>query len=138
MEDTFMCPKCTMENAYCDGTKFVCPDCDFEWDMGSDEDRQTIEPSPKLTMDFFDSIFHGSIFAKGETTDDANGINMSNSGRKLKWMAKKGCANDWTIYAHFADKSWDWIEASGDKVMSKINILKLVDCHENVFNLYRY
>lgn len=26
------CPNCGMDNAYCDGVKYVCPDCGFEWD----------------------------------------------------------------------------------------------------------
>ena len=26
------CPNCGNENAYCDGVRYVCPDCDYEWD----------------------------------------------------------------------------------------------------------
>lgn len=25
------CPNCGMDNAYCDGVNYVCPDCCFEW-----------------------------------------------------------------------------------------------------------
>jgi uncharacterized Zn ribbon protein len=34
------CPQCGMENAYFDGTMYVCPDCDYEWscDFGEVED----------------------------------------------------------------------------------------------------
>ncbi|MBO4841077.1 MAG: hypothetical protein J5524_08755 [Bacteroidaceae bacterium] len=28
---TTECPNCHMDNAYCDGVQYVCPDCDFEW-----------------------------------------------------------------------------------------------------------
>ena len=26
------CPRCASESAYFDGVKYVCPDCDYEWD----------------------------------------------------------------------------------------------------------
>ena len=29
---TTECPNCGNDNAYHDGVKFVCPDCDYEWD----------------------------------------------------------------------------------------------------------
>ena len=34
------CSQCGMENAYFDGTMYVCPDCDYEWacDFGEVED----------------------------------------------------------------------------------------------------
>lgn len=34
------CPQCGMENAYFDGTMYVCPDCNYEWacDFGEVED----------------------------------------------------------------------------------------------------
>lgn len=28
---TTECPFCGMENAYCDGVEYVCPDCDHTW-----------------------------------------------------------------------------------------------------------
>lgn len=28
---TTECPFCGMENAYCDGVEYVCPDCDRTW-----------------------------------------------------------------------------------------------------------
>lgn len=37
-------PKCQSENAYFDGVRYVCPDCDYEWgddtecDYDSDEE----------------------------------------------------------------------------------------------------
>lgn len=38
------CPKCQSENAYFDGVRFCCPDCDYEWDddvtVPSDEDNE--------------------------------------------------------------------------------------------------
>ena len=28
---TTECPFCGMDNAYCDGVEYVCPDCDSTW-----------------------------------------------------------------------------------------------------------
>lgn len=40
------CPNCQSENAYFDGVKFVCPDCDYEWD-----DDLTIQESDDNDID---------------------------------------------------------------------------------------
>lgn len=32
------CPNCGWDNAYYDGTRYVCPDCDFEWDVDCDDE----------------------------------------------------------------------------------------------------
>ena len=36
------CPRCGSESAYHDGTCYVCPDCDYEWDDDCewDEDEE--------------------------------------------------------------------------------------------------
>ncbi len=79
------------------------------------------------------------IFAKGEIVDSPEGINMSNSGRMLKWVAVRGGGiPDWAIYCHFADKDWEWIRNCGDKVCDKKNIKKLVLCTDEAFRKYRY
>lgn len=31
MAEAPVCPQCTMENTYFDGTSYVCPDCFHEW-----------------------------------------------------------------------------------------------------------
>ena len=28
---TIECPFCGMDNAFCDGVEYVCPDCDSTW-----------------------------------------------------------------------------------------------------------
>ncbi len=95
--------------------------------------------SEVLTIEKFDKIPLGEIFAFGQITDDSvTGINISNSGKELLWIAKKGYGNDWCIYIHFATKSIEFISKQGDKVMSEHNIRKLVSCDETVFKKYRY
>jgi uncharacterized Zn ribbon protein len=37
------CINCGMDNAYCDGVNYVCPDCGYEWDcpeIPSDDDDE--------------------------------------------------------------------------------------------------
>lgn len=31
MEETLNCPKCNSKNSYFDGTMYICPDCNYEW-----------------------------------------------------------------------------------------------------------
>ena len=79
-----------------------------------------------------------SIFASGETTDNSSGINMSNSGRTLKWVACRGGIHDWAIYVGTDSQSDEDIQDYGDKVTSEYNIKKLVPCDNDAFQMYRY
>jgi hypothetical protein len=63
---------------------------------------------------------------------------MSDGGGELKWIAKKGQANDWDIYCHWAYWSETAIASNGDKVTMKENIQKCIPCTDEVFKLYRY
>ena len=91
-----------------------------------------------LTINQFNNIRNGLVFAKGEIVDSPDGINMSNSGEMLKWVAVKGYAEDWCIYIHFAHLGFYFVESQGDKVCMKENIQTLVPCDDEVFNSYRY
>jgi hypothetical protein len=92
----------------------------------------------ELTIEEFNDIYPGSVFAKGTTIDDQEGVNMTTSGKDLKWVAKKGFANDWCIYIHFSNYSDEYVEQSGDKVTFEKHIRKLVPCNYEVFRKYRY
>jgi hypothetical protein len=63
---------------------------------------------------------------------------MTNSGGELRWVAKKGYGNDWTIYCFWDYKNEDWIAQHGDKVTNEHHIKRCVPCDDAVFNLYRY
>ena len=78
------------------------------------------------------------IFGKGEVIDSPQGINMSNSGEMLKWVAVRGEIEDWAIYCHFAGHSFDWVRKYGDKVFVETDIRKLIPCTNEAFALYRY
>ena len=91
-----------------------------------------------LTEELFDVIDDDTVFLRGETIDNYTGINMANTGEVLKWIAKKGNADDWTIYIHFANMGYHFVETNGDKVYNKEHIQRLVPCEETVLNKYRF
>jgi hypothetical protein len=92
----------------------------------------------KLTIEDFNLLFAGYVFAKGATTDNNEGCNIANTGRTLHWVAKTGFNYDWCIYIHFDNHSFGYVEQYGDKVTSEKNIRKLVPCTDEVFRKYRY
>jgi hypothetical protein len=65
----------------------------------------------RLTMKEFKRFDDGEVFAKGECVDGPDGANMTGSGKKLRWLAKKGHGNDWCVYLHWETSSWDFIES---------------------------
>lgn len=79
-----------------------------------------------------------TIFATGTVSDNPIGINMTNSGKLLRWVAVRGSIHDWTIYCLWAESSVEHVRENGDKVCSADNIKKLVDCNDEAFKMYRY
>ena len=96
-----------------------------------------------MDMTELDSYKDGEIFASGYVGDDEHGVNMTRSGKCLRWVAVKGHANDWCIYVHFANyqgrySSDDFVARHGDKVCGEEHIKKLVPCDDASFARYRY
>jgi hypothetical protein len=91
-----------------------------------------------LDLEQFNKIPSGTDFASGIAFDSPEELNMTGSGKSLKWIAVKGWANDWSIYTHWDEYDWDYVKRSGDKVMSREHIKFLVPCDRDVFNKYRY
>jgi hypothetical protein len=91
-----------------------------------------------LTLEEFDNIKPGTTFDTGLLVDSYEGLNMSGSKKILRWVAVKGWANDWCIYAHLSHHDEEFVKASGDKVMGEENIMMAVPCVEDVLNRYRY
>lgn len=90
-----------------------------------------------LTVKMLKAMPEGTIFARGETVDSPEGINMNNTGRQLHWVAKRGIIHDWAIYYAPADWSDSRIAASGDKVSMHDNIKKLIECDDEALEMYR-
>jgi len=91
-----------------------------------------------MTTQQFEQIPAGKIFATGFLPNSPEGIYMTETGGQLRWVAKKGYANDWCIYCHWSTHSIEYVEKSGDKVTSKGNILKCIPDAEDILPLYRY
>ena len=91
-----------------------------------------------LTLKEFSKIPDGLVFAKGEIIDSPDGLHMSRSNKMLKWVAIKGYADDWCVYAHFADMGFSFVASQGDKVCDRENVQRVVPCDDEVFNRYRY
>lgn len=91
-----------------------------------------------LILEDLKNIKPRTIIAKGEVLDSPIGINMTNSGKMLRWVAVRGGIYDWAIYCHFADKNYEWILRFGDKVNIKETIKRLVPCDIEAFEKYRY
>jgi hypothetical protein len=91
----------------------------------------------KLTLQMLKDMKPG-VFAKGEVDDDSTGINISDSGGKLKWVAVRGEIHDWAIYVHFASMDFEWIRKHGDKIFEESNIKRLVNCDSESFANYRF
>jgi hypothetical protein len=67
----------------------------------------------ELTLQDLKELAPNSIFASGEILDNPEGVNMTGSGKMLRWVAVRGGIHDWAIYCHFADKTKEWIKNHG-------------------------
>jgi len=95
-----------------------------------------MEENNELTLKSLKETKAG-IFASGVMHDDPAGINMTNSGKLLRWVAVKGERGDWAVYCHFANRTKESIRLSGDKIISKHNVKRVVPCTDEAFELYR-
>ena len=102
-----------------------------------DENKHEL-PRHLLGINEFSHIEPGTIFAKGETLDDPFGLNMTGSGKALRFVAKKGFNNDWCVYTLWAYESYGFIASNGDKVQDESNIQHVVPCTAEVLARYRH
>lgn len=91
-----------------------------------------------LTKEILKAMNPNTIITSGTITDNPQGINMTNSGKMLRWVAVRGGIADWTIYTHWAIHHEDYIKAHGDKIYNPKYIRMLVPCNEEAFKAYRY
>lgn len=92
---------------------------------------------PKIDMEYFNSVKPGQVFLRGIAIDAPGGVNMTNSGKFLRFVVKKGDVNDWCVYVHWANAPWIFIVKSGDKVNDMDNVKNVVHCDDEVLKLYR-
>lgn len=91
-----------------------------------------------MTLEEFNNIPRGEVFATGVLPNSPEGIFMTNDGGNLRWVAKKGWGNDWAVYCHWEHNSPEWIRDHGDKTHTEEYIRRCVPCTDEVFKLYRY
>jgi hypothetical protein len=91
-----------------------------------------------LTLEEFDKLPLGEVFATGVLPNSPEGLFMTNDGGELRWVAKKGWGHDWAVYCHWADRSVKWVEESGDKIHTEVYIRRCVPCTDEVFKIYRF
>ena len=78
------------------------------------------------------------IFTSGSTVDSPEGVNMTDTGNLIQWVAVRGQIDDWAIYCGPADWDLDHVRTNGQKVTNKVSIRKLVPCTDEAFNRYKY
>lgn len=86
----------------------------------------------------FDALKPGEYLAVGTTSDSPRGLNMTNSGETLHWVAVKGWNNDWAMYCADSDSDSDCIRNFGDKVHDKQSIKNVIDVDDEVMQRYRH
>ena len=93
-----------------------------------------------MTFEEFTKLPPGEIFASGILPNTPEGLYMTDTcvGDMLRWVAKKGQANDWAIYVHWSRYSIDYVASYGDKVTMRDHILLCVPCDEKMLSYYRY
>lgn len=101
-----------------------------------------------LTKQLLESYKPDQIFATGEIVDGPLGIQLTNSGNQLRWVAVRGRIPDWAIYclgtardihsrAH-STFSETYVRDYGDKLYEEESILRLMPCDEEALKLYRF
>jgi len=79
MPATAVCPKCTCDYAYFDGTHNVCPECSHEWDPGA-------EPSGETGLEVRDAF--GNQLQNGDSIILIKDLKLKGSSGVLKKGAK--------------------------------------------------
>jgi hypothetical protein len=92
----------------------------------------------ELTLERLKTLPPTQMFADGIIVDSPDGLNMTNSGNMLRWVAKTGAIGDWCIYCHWAVYDVNYIMSNGDKVLDRFNIRRLVPCTDEALAMYRY
>lgn len=95
----------------------------------------------RLRLEDFAKIPAGEIFATGVLPNTPAGLHMAefqSGANMLRWIAKKGHAEDWSIYCYWEGYSIRYIEHNGQKVETEVNILKCVSADRDVLSKYRY
>jgi hypothetical protein len=94
----------------------------------------------KLTIEMLQNMPAGKVFAQGTARNKEGELWMTDvfPNRRLIWVAARGGTDDWAIYTHWESLGADHARKSGDKVINKEIIQKLVPCTAEALARYRY
>lgn len=92
-----------------------------------------------ITPELIKALPDGKAFASGTVFNSPEGVYMTSTrkGDLLKWIAKKGHANDWAIYIYWAELDDSFILDHGDKITSDKFIQFVIQCTPEALKLYR-
>lgn len=93
---------------------------------------------PYLDKKAFDKVQAGGDIASGFANDCPEQLHLARTGKMLVWVAVKGHADDWCVYAHFHSNGIDFARSNGDKVISKSNIDNILEVTDEVWTKYRF
>lgn len=91
-----------------------------------------------ITLEIFKKLPNSQPFLIGLTIDDYTGVNLNGTGELRKFVAQKGDVDDWALYLGLPDWSYERVMEMGFKIYDKKNIMNVVNCEDEVLNLYRY
>jgi len=89
-----------------------------------------------LTLNMLKAMPPYTIFATGLIADNREGLNMTNSGKELRWVAVRREMHDWSVYCNWSSRSSEWVKEYGDKVLDESSIKKLVPCDDEAYKMY--
>lgn len=92
-----------------------------------------------MTLDEFNQLPDDEVFARGLANCDEDGIFVTriDEPRILKWVAKKGSANDFAVYCLWSDSStWEDVVRVGDKISASY-LNTVLNLSDEVWKLYR-
>lgn len=95
-------------------------------------------PFDVLTTELLDKLPKSEIFATGILLDNQYGLNMTNSGHEIRWVAATGQIGDWCVYVSWAYESPFRVQETGDKVISRENILHCFKFDDAAWARYRF
>lgn len=105
--------------------------------MSQTTTAQKSVPFDVLTPELLDRLPAQEIFATGILLDNEYGINMTGSGKPLRWVAVTGAIGDWAIYCYWSWFSPTSVKTDGDKVFARRYIENCILVDDAAFARYR-
>ena len=92
----------------------------------------------KITNNIIEQAFPHTIIAKGISTDEHKGLNMTNSSKAITWVIVKGRINDWCVYTSLGQVPYETVKDWGDKVHCREHIENIAEFDDEVWRMYRH